>query len=391
MATAEPTKSNIKRSSKHLFKYTGLDRIQSCVENGVYAANIADLNDPFEYDGIEYPDDYRVACLTNSETKMLMWAYYGNHQNCCIEFAIDYDVVKTGLLKAVDYISEFRDHDEMDNEELIQALYTKGSEWSHEKEWRAVWYKDNEYADGIWKADGDKLFLRAKVVAVTFGLAAIKNPKYQEALQYLLDYNQNHTEKIRIQKCKVSGNKYEIKIDKQFKAKNEVERLKKASNSNNVNIDVRHEVYDFGDEDAVDDSQNSEPEDYDFGDEDADVKSPGEIFIATHEISIKAGVLLVFAAAGDGQILKIQTLGTNPDVSTGGKQFMKDNSNRESAKWQEALYNLVNLGLVKAEGYKDEVFSVTGIGYDVADSLKKKWNIDTQKEPLVELARLEKT
>ena len=245
---------NLKKGSKHLFKYTGLDRIKSCVENGVYAANISDLNDPFEYSGIEYPEEYRVVCLTNSETKMLMWAYYGNHQNCCIEFELDSNLADSKLLKPVDYVSEFRDHSDMNDEELIQALYCKGSEWSHEKEWRAVWHKDNKYALGIWNnKSAGLLFLNARVVAVTFGLASIKNPEYENALQYLLDYNKTHTRKIRIQKCKVSANKYEIKIDRQFKAEKELTRLKGTDSSGiRNNVDVHHEVYDFGDEDAED-------------------------------------------------------------------------------------------------------------------------------------------
>lgn len=36
--------------------------------------------------------------------------------------------------------------------------------------------------------------------------------------------------------------------------------------------------------------------------------------------------LLVYAADGDGQILKIRTLGSPTQIFTSGKQFMADNS-----------------------------------------------------------------
>lgn len=373
MTTPESNTADLKRTSKFLYKYTGLSRIQSCVENGVFAANIVELNDPFEYSGIEYPEDYRVACLTQSNTKMLMWAYYGNHRDCCIEFALDYDLVKSELLREVQYISEFRDHNEMDNDELVEALYTKGKEWEHEKEWRAVWYSDFQYKDGVWKRDGDNLFLNARVKAVTFGLAAIKNPEYEDALKYLLDYNANHTEQIRIQKCKVALYKYAIKIDGQFKAQKELERLKIVNKDNNVDaIDVRHEVYDFSDEDA------------DEGNSFQNIPAISGDNYNGEFIPTDTALLLVYAAAGDGQILKIQTLGTNPEISADGKQFMADNSHRESARWQEALDNLIRWGWVKPEGNKGKVYSVTGTGYKRADWLRENMSIDTSKDPLEE-------
>jgi len=31
-----------------LFKYTGLEYIKSCIENGIYASRLDNINDPFE-------------------------------------------------------------------------------------------------------------------------------------------------------------------------------------------------------------------------------------------------------------------------------------------------------------------------------------------------------
>ena len=49
---------------------------------------------------------------------------------------------------------------------------------------------------------------------------------------------------------------------------------------------------------------------------------------------------------------------------------MADNSQRESARWQEALDMLIMWGWVKSVGRKGEVYEVTGTGYTKADWLK---------------------
>ena len=101
-------------------------------------------------------------------------------------------------------------------------------------------------------------------------------------------------------------------------------------------------------------------------------------------IPVDSAFLLVYAADGDGQILKIRTLGSPTQIFTSGKQFMADNSKRESARWEEALDRLIEWGWVKAVGYKGEIFELTGTGYSKADWLKNNMAIDTSKEPLDE-------
>ena len=102
-------------------------------------------------------------------------------------------------------------------------------------------------------------------------------------------------------------------------------------------------------------------------------------------IPVDSAFLLVYAADGDGQILKIQTLSSPTQICTSGKQFMADNSRRESAKWVEALDRLIEWGWVKPVGYKGEIFALTGTGYDKADWLKEGMGIDTSIDPLEEL------
>ena len=102
-------------------------------------------------------------------------------------------------------------------------------------------------------------------------------------------------------------------------------------------------------------------------------------------IPVESAFLLVYAAEGDGQILKTQSLSLPARVSTFGKQFMANDSKRESARWVEALDRLVEWGWVKPVGYKGEIFELTGTGYKKADWLKESMDIDTNKEPLEEL------
>ncbi len=106
-------------------------------------------------------------------------------------------------------------------------------------------------------------------------------------------------------------------------------------------------------------------------------------------IPLESAFLLVYAADGDGRIIKTQTLSLPTQIFTSGKQFMADNSKRESARWIEALDRLIEWGWVKAVGYKGEIFELTGTGYSKADWLKDGMRIDTSKDPLVELKEFE--
>lgn len=194
-----------------LYKYTSIEYIQSCIENGVFASRLDNINDPFENSGISYPEQFRVVCLTGSAFKMLMWAYYGNHKICCVEFEVPDNV---GICK-VDYVQEFVSREDMSTDEVIESLYKKGNEWKHENEYRLV-YHEGTAQKGIWKKEGDNIFLIAPVKRVIFGLSAVMNYKYVEALEYLKNYNATHAPEIIVTKCKQKNGTYQLDADKQF-------------------------------------------------------------------------------------------------------------------------------------------------------------------------------
>lgn len=106
-------------------------------------------------------------------------------------------------------------------------------------------------------------------------------------------------------------------------------------------------------------------------------------------IPVESAFLLVYAADGDGQIIKVKTLSSPTQIFTSDKQFMANNSKRESARWVEALDRLIKWGWVKAVGDKGEIFELTGTGYNKADWLKDGMGIDTSKVPLEELKEFE--
>lgn len=107
-------------------------------------------------------------------------------------------------------------------------------------------------------------------------------------------------------------------------------------------------------------------------------------------IPVDSAFLLVYAAAYDSQIMRIQVLGSPVQISVAGKQIMADNSPRESARWQEALDRLISWGWVKPVGSKGQVFELTGTGYNKADWLKEGMEINTDNEPLDELKAFER-
>ena len=208
-----------------LFKYTPIEFIPSCLENGIYASRLDKINDPYEGRGIRYPDQYRVVCLTSSSYQMLMWAYYGNHKGCCIEF----DVSGIEAIREVEYVKEFQAHEDMTTEQVIESLYKKGYEWRHEKEYRLVYHEPTSDKK-IWKKDGEDIFLHAPVKKIIFGYAAEMDDYYPQMLDFLKQYNAEHENKIETTKCRLMSNRYQLEGDKQFSLEAELLSYKPTNN-----------------------------------------------------------------------------------------------------------------------------------------------------------------
>ena len=64
-------------------------------------------------------------------------------------------------------------------------------------------------------------------------------------------------------------------------------------------------------------------------------------------IPVESVFLLVYAADGNGHINRVQSVDSSVKISTNEYQFLTDDSQRESAIWDEALDRLVEWGWVK--------------------------------------------
>ena len=205
-------------------KYTKLEYIASSVERGVYASPLESLNDPYETIGIRYVQDYRVCCMTKSPFKMLLWSHYSTHYGCRIDFTFSPAVEK--LVKEVIYSKEIMDRFNIEVAKIPEFLCHKGSEWDYEKELRAVWSRNGN--QDAWNTVDGKIYLKAKVTKVTFGLLADKRKKdYLTALKYLKNANnkRNEEEKIAVCKCKLREDRYALVEDKQYDYIRELENL----------------------------------------------------------------------------------------------------------------------------------------------------------------------
>lgn len=89
----------------------------------------------------------------------------------------------------------------------------------------------------------------------------------------------------------------------------------------------------------------------------------------TPSLSNEARVLLKKASLdSQGSILHLQYMG-GTSIQTNGKNLITEQTPREIAKWEAALNELVIADLLLDRGYKGEVFSLTDLGYKVADTI----------------------
>ena len=205
------------RTTDVLYKYMSLDKLANTLKNGVPASYLGKSN-PFEIEGITNPKLYRKCCMTNSPRQMLLWAIYGNHKGCCVEY--DVSSIDKIILRKVEYTVTHSSHANMTPDEICADLYKMGKEWDFENEYRAVFYKRN-FNNSIWNVFGENVYLNAKVKSVTFGLYADDNTTlYRKCLELLKNNS------IAVKKCRIRTDKYEIYEDPQFDLEQEMERIK---------------------------------------------------------------------------------------------------------------------------------------------------------------------
>jgi len=88
-------------------------------------------------------------------------------------------------------------------------------------------------------------------------------------------------------------------------------------------------------------------------------------------LSDEAKRLLVAAADSDGTVMRVLVM-EGTIIQAGGQQMAEMGDRRDEARWEAALQELVERGLLEPRGHKGEVFAVTNRGYEQADILKQK-------------------
>ena len=68
-------------------------------------------------------------------------------------------------------------------------------------------------------------------------------------------------------------------------------------------------------------------------------------------------------------IMKVRTAG-GLRVITNGKDFVEPNNPRSEAKWENAVRELVGMGLIEDVKGLDKVFEVTHVGFEFIESLR---------------------
>lgn len=102
-------------------------------------------------------------------------------------------------------------------------------------------------------------------------------------------------------------------------------------------------------------------------------------------ITVYACVMLMYAAADDGQIIVLPTLG-NTSYQAGRFNMERSQEPRELAVWDDAVSQLMTKGYIKRTGKKDLIYQVTAEGYSIADAFKAQNGLDANKEPTEILA-----
>ncbi|WP_187193613.1 MULTISPECIES: DUF4062 domain-containing protein [unclassified Methylobacterium] len=95
----------------------------------------------------------------------------------------------------------------------------------------------------------------------------------------------------------------------------------------------------------------------------------------TREVTISGDCIdLLLAAADDrnGSITRMSAL-NGVSIFANGKSFVEERDRRSEARWEAALEELENYGLVRDAGHSRSIFQLTASGYKAADQAKAKF------------------
>lgn len=140
-------------------------------------SRIHELNDPFEFVGVDQSDPafrkglfktkrtisqhHGLLCFSKTWKSPIMWAHYaGNHTGVCLGFDLS-----ARFCKAVDYVeARFPKPATLDEEFIKALLFSKFSHWAYEQEYRCHVQLDEDEGGLYFKAFDSDLKLAEVIV-----------------------------------------------------------------------------------------------------------------------------------------------------------------------------------------------------------------------------------
>lgn len=167
--------------------------LKSIKEKRLKIARIMQLNDPFEFLGVNLKDrdlrcainntkrqlseNHGIICFSRNWDNPVQWSHYSDHhRGLCLEFEVD-----TSLVSKVSYSNHRVEAEgEIDHAFMKKILTTKFSHWAYEQEYRAFLKLDHEEEGGLYFKDFDE---RLKLTGVIVGHSSeVKREDVSEAL-----------------------------------------------------------------------------------------------------------------------------------------------------------------------------------------------------------------
>lgn len=158
-----------------------------------------------------------IACLSESDDSLLMWAHYGNnHKGMCVEYELMEINRQLGFSPVPIVYSDdracFRSLDPKSLERDVQGVFiesitSKSKEWSYEKEWRII--RDEVACGGKWDANKKGALLdMIRPRSVILGCEA--TPKFEKEVREYCESNEINLYKMEKDKALYRLNKVPI-------------------------------------------------------------------------------------------------------------------------------------------------------------------------------------
>ena len=97
------------------------------------------------------------------------------------------------------------------------------------------------------------------------------------------------------------------------------------------------------------------------------------VVVDVPDLSNEAKELLIEAARDRNRLIIMTMSGAGLRVMTNGRNFVEMGNGRSEARWQQAIRDLVDHGLVVDRNGKDNVFEATHKGYETADAISASY------------------